>query len=114
MQEAWEARQAALYDMGTEEALREMRDHKKLIPEVERQVNEHVRASLEATGEPVDVSKYKEPVMYYRPGDATGRLPASICTCGKSKSHTRLKVLKQWSEKHYAKTGHKPAPLEES
>jgi hypothetical protein len=53
-------------------------------------------------------SEGKDPFMYYEPAAASGGLPASICTCGVSKRHMRLRALQKWSEKHYQKTGHKP------
>lgn len=109
MREAWEAHQQALEEL----QIPKIHELKEMPEEFERMANQRVQELLEATGEPVAVSKYKEPVMYYEPAEGTGGLPASICTCGWSKRHLRLKVLMKASEKHYAKTGHKPAPLED-
>ena len=89
-------------------ALEQLQDHKKFSAEREAEVNELVRERLEASGEPVEPTKYKEPVMYYEPAEGTGGLPAIMCTCGRKKSHLRMRVLQRWAEKHYLKTGHKP------
>lgn len=101
MQEATEAHLQALAEM-------RMDEYRRLDPMVERVANERVRELLEASGEPVEVTKYKEPVMYYEPAEGTGGLPAIMCTCGRKKSHLRMRVLQRWAEKHYLKTGHKP------
>lgn len=101
MQEAWEKHAEALQELQIEET-------HKMRPEIARVVEERVQKLLERDAEPLDVSKYKEPVMYYESPAASGGLPAAKCTCGWSKHHMRLNVLKRAAEKHYNKTGHKP------
>jgi len=118
MQEAWRAEADAREreklkgqnpKFMTVDELRSSVESVETREEYHRRMQEARDELLRATGEPVDLSKYKEPVMYYEPAEGTGGLPASICTCGWSKRHLRLKVLKKASEKHYTKTGHKPA-----
>lgn len=103
MEEAWKAQLEALKEL-------DIYEHKKMTPAMEREVNERTRKLLERDSEPLELSKYKEPIMYYEPAEGTGGLPAIICTCGQQKRHLRRKILQRWAEKHTAKTGHKPTP----
>ena len=105
MEEAWRKHEEALEEL----QLPKIHELKELSPELERLVTERAEKLLERDTEPFDPTRYKEPVQYYEPAVGTGGLPAAMCTCGWSKYHARIKVLRAAAKKHYNKTGHKPS-----
>ena len=90
-----------------EASMLELHSHKMPSPAVQALVDAHIQEALEKV--PGGAQIAPEPKIHFQSyvaGDASGRLPGVVCTCGDKKYSLDFKKLGRWSEKHWLKTGH--------